>query len=283
MRAKVQWPDNKLVCATATVAFEAFIRGGHFKKAKGLEINLVSVSHSNYGGNAGIWRILEVLERTGFRATIDVNGLAVKRWPEAIRALHDAGHEIAGHGTTNDIKMIDLNPDEQRAEIQEVTKIISDVTGTRPVGWVSPGGYHTRETLGILAEEGYTWCGDQCDDDLPYLVEVDGKVISIIPKHWFFNDFRAWNGGASSGRMALEGFSDAFDFVLEEARRGKPGRIDALVHAELGGRPYMAYAFEKMLQLMAAREEVWRPTRAEIADFMLKSGIKAEAYQPMMV
>ena len=281
MRSKISWPHGKTICATATVAFEAFTRGGHFKKTKGLEVNLVSVSHANYGGNAGIWRLIEVMDRAKVRATIDVNGLAVKKWPEAIKALHDAGHEIAGHGTTNDIKMTDLTPDQQRAEVREVTDIIASVTGTRPVGWVSPGGHHTRETLSILAEEGYTWCGDQCDDDLPYLVDVDGRVITIIPKHWFFNDFRAWNGGASNGRMAFEGFKDGFDFVLEEGARGKPGRIDALVHAELGGRPYMAHAFEKMLRYVQAHEEVWFPTRAEIAEFMLNSGAKAEPYTPI--
>ena len=59
MRPKIEWPDGKKICATLTVAFEAFTRGGHFKKAKGLEVNLVSLSHANYGGNAGIWRILE--------------------------------------------------------------------------------------------------------------------------------------------------------------------------------------------------------------------------------
>src|SRR5712691_2813271 len=65
MRPKIEWPDGKKICATFTVAFEVFTRGGHFKKAKGLEVNLVSLSHANYGGNAGIWRILEVLERNG--------------------------------------------------------------------------------------------------------------------------------------------------------------------------------------------------------------------------
>jgi len=59
------------------------------------------------------------------------------------------------------------------------------------------------------------------------VVEVDGKRMVIVPKHWFFNDWRAWNGGASSGEMAFQQFKDGFDFVLEEARRGKPGRIDA--------------------------------------------------------
>ena len=96
MRPKIEWPDGKTICATLTVAFEAFTRGGHFKKAKGLEVNLVSLSHANYGGNAGIWRILEVLERNKVRATVDVNGLAVQKWPDAVKALHDAGNEIAG-------------------------------------------------------------------------------------------------------------------------------------------------------------------------------------------
>jgi peptidoglycan/xylan/chitin deacetylase (PgdA/CDA1 family) len=281
MRPKIEWPDGKKICATLTVAFEAFTRGGHFKKAKGLEVNLVSLSHANYGGNAGIWRILEVMERNGARATVDVNGLAVQKWPDAIKALHDAGHEIAGHGTTNEIRMSDLSPDQQRTEIREVNRIVKDVIGEQPVGWVSPGGFHTRETLGILADEGYTWCGDQCDDDLPYVVEVDGKRMVVVPKHWFFNDWRAWNGGASSGDMAFQQFKDGFDFVLEEAMRGKPGRIDALVHAELGGRPYMANAFEKMIRYMRAHDDVvWFPTRDEIADYVLQNTNYIEPYSP---
>ncbi|MBI2209831.1 MAG: hypothetical protein HYU47_04405 [Deltaproteobacteria bacterium] len=97
MRRTIKWPDGKLICATFTVALEAFTRGGHFKKKSGLEVNLASVSHANYGGNVGIWRIMEVCERAGVRATVDANGLAVQRWPDAVKALHKVGHEIAGH------------------------------------------------------------------------------------------------------------------------------------------------------------------------------------------
>jgi peptidoglycan/xylan/chitin deacetylase (PgdA/CDA1 family) len=272
MRPKIEWPDGKKICATLTVAFEAFTRGGHFKKAKGLEVNLVSLSHANYGGNAGIWRILEILERNGACATVDVNGLAVLKWPDAVKALHEAG---------NDIAMTDLTPDQQREEIRAVNSVVEQVIGEQPVGWVSPGGHHTRETLGILADEGYTWCGDQCDDDLPYVVEVEGKRMVIVPKHWYFNDWRAWNGGASSSEMAFQQFKDGFDFVLEEAMRGKPGRIDALVHAELGGRPYMANAFEKMIRYVRAHDDVvWLPTRDQIAEYMLKHSKYIEPYSP---
>ena len=39
---------------------------------------------------------------------------------------------------------------------------------------------------------------------------------------------------------------------------------------ELGGRPYMAHAFERMVQYCKQFEaELWLPTRDEIADFML--------------
>ena len=54
MRRNITWPDGKLICATFTVAFEAFTKGGHFKKKSDLKVNLASVSHANYGGNAGI-------------------------------------------------------------------------------------------------------------------------------------------------------------------------------------------------------------------------------------
>lgn len=282
MRRTISWPDGKKICATFTVAFEAFERGGHFKKNSDLKVNLASVSHANYGGNVGIWRIMEVCDRTGVRATIDVNGLAVKRWPDAVKTLHDAGHEIAGHGTTNDIHMADLTPDEQRAEIRECNDVVREVTGQQPVGWVGPGGLHTEETLGILAEEGYTWCGDQSDDDLPYVVKAAGKPITIIPKHWYFNDWRAWGGGQSNGEIAYDGFKAAFDFVYQEALRGTPGRIDALVHAELGGRPYMAYAFEKMIRYVKQFEDVvWFTHRRDIADHCLAHANNPPDYRPL--
>ena len=104
----------------------------------------------------------------------------------------------------------------------------------------------------------------------------------IIPKHWYFNDWRAWNGGASNGEMAFQGFKDGFDFVYQEALRGKAGRIDALVHAELGGRPYMAGAFEKMIRYCKQFEDmVWFPTRRELAAYMLEQVKHPEPYSAL--
>ena len=38
MRPKIEWPEGKKICATLTVAFEAFTHGGHFKKSKNKDV-----------------------------------------------------------------------------------------------------------------------------------------------------------------------------------------------------------------------------------------------------
>jgi peptidoglycan/xylan/chitin deacetylase (PgdA/CDA1 family) len=279
---RLHWPDGKLVCCTFRVAYEAFRKSGRFKRTPKIEVNVTSLSHANYGGAVGIWRLMDIFDRNQIRATIGANGLAVEKWPETIKAMHAAGHEIASHGMTNDHSMTDLTPDEQREEIRGCTRVISACVGERPVGWAGPGNLHTAETLGILAEEGYSWFGDAFDDDVPYVAEANGKRIAVIPKLNYANDWRAWSDGLGNATTFFEGFRTTFDFIYQEALRGRPGALDVIVHAELGGRPNMAGAFEQMLRYTKQyRDEVWIPLRREVADYVLASNLPAEPYRPL--
>ncbi len=122
------------------------------------------------------------------------------------------------------------------------TRVIEECVGVRPVGWAGPGNLHTAETLGILADEGYRWFGDAFDDDVPYVAEVNGKRIAVIPKLNYANDWRAWSGGLGNATTYFEGFKTSFDFIYQEALRGRAGAMDVIVHAELGGRPNIAVA-----------------------------------------
>jgi hypothetical protein len=96
-----------------------------------------------------------------------------------------------------------------------------------------------------LADEGYRWFGDAFDDDVPYLAEVNGKQIAVIPKLNYANDWRAWSGGLGNATTFFEGFKTSFDFIYQEALRGRPGAMDVIVHAELGGRPNIALLSSK--------------------------------------
>jgi peptidoglycan/xylan/chitin deacetylase (PgdA/CDA1 family) len=279
----LRWPDGRLVCCTFRVAYEAFRESGRFKKTSALKVNVASLSHANYGGAVGVWRLMDLFDRHQIRATIGANGLAVEKWPETIHAFHKAGHEIASHGLTNDHDMAELSPDEQREEVRGCTKVIEDCIGLRPVGWAGPGNLHTAETLGILADEGYRWFGDAFDDDVPYVAEANGKRIAVIPKLNYANDWRGWSGGLGNATSYFEGFKTSFDFIYQEALRGRPGAMDVIVHAELGGRPNIAIAVEQMIRYVKQyQDEVWIPLRREVADYLLSgSNLPAEPYRPL--
>jgi peptidoglycan/xylan/chitin deacetylase (PgdA/CDA1 family) len=279
----LQWPDGRRVCCTFRVAYEAFRKSGRFKKDSKTPLNVASLSHANYGGAVGIWRLMDLFDRNGIKATIGANGLAVEKWPETIKALHQAGHEIASHGMTNDHHMTDLSAEEQLEEVRGCTRVIEGCVGVRPVGWAGPANLHTPETLGILADEGYRWFGDAFDDDVPYVADVNGKRIAVIPKLNYANDWRAWSGGLGNATTYFEGFKTSFDFIYQEALRGRAGAMDVIVHAELGGRPNIAVAFEQMIRYVKQyQDDVWIPTRRELADYLLSSSnLPAEPYRPL--
>ena len=59
--------------------------------------------------------------------------------------------------------------------------------------------------------------------------------------------------------------------------------MDVIVHAELGGRPNIAVAFEQMIQYVKQyQDDVWIPTRRALADYLLSSSnLPAEPYRPL--
>lgn len=280
-RHDITWPNGELLACTFRVAYEAFHGSGKFKKDPKIEVNQASLSHAEYGGRVGIWRLMEMFERHGIKSSINLNGLAIEMWPDSVKALFEAGHELAAHQTTNNVHLPALSEDEERAEISACTRMIEDCVGKRPVGWGSAGNLHTENTLRILAEEGYRYFGDPFDEDIPYVVNVAGQRMVIIPKLNYANDWRAWSGGLGTPSNYFQGFKESFDFLYQEALAGRPGYIDVITHAELGGRPNIAAAVDSMIRYVKQYgSQVWIATREEITDYMLGANLPADDYVP---
>src|SRR5690242_223206 len=51
-----------------------------------------------YGSRVGVWRLLRLFDRKQIPLTIFAVAMAAERHPQVIRAMVDAGHEIASHG-----------------------------------------------------------------------------------------------------------------------------------------------------------------------------------------
>jgi len=263
------WPGSARIAVMVTVMYETWPEGEtppYSPRASPLREGVVDrqgISWAEYGGRTGIWRLMEVLDRAGVKGTICANARAVERYPDSIRALHAAGHEIAGHSYTQNMFLPYLAAEEEQALIRRCAGIIAEATGERPAGWASPRMSPTEHTAGFLAQDGFVWHGDYNDTDLPYVVNTPhGRVVALM--HSDFTDNRVMRG---SPRDFLDVHVDTFDFL---AGTGQPEIMNLTVHAHFGGRPPLAAMVQRILQHMQSRPGVWFARHDVLARWVLE-------------
>jgi peptidoglycan/xylan/chitin deacetylase (PgdA/CDA1 family) len=263
------WPNKARMAVMVTVMFETWPEGKappYSPMASPLRdgvTDLQGISWAEYGGETGVWRLAEIFAKFGIHATFATNARAVERYPEAVRALVQAGHEIAGHSYTQDMIVAYMTPEREREVIRQCTDIIGNATGKRPVGWASPRMTASPSTAEFLAEEGYRWHGDYNNTDLPYMVRT-GKGDLVALMHSDFTDNRVMRG---SPRQFLDVYRDSFDFLYNT---GKAEILNLTMHTHFGGRPPLAAMLAQILEHIGRFDDVWFPRHDEVADWVFK-------------
>ena len=75
--------------------------------------------------------LIDILGKYKVKATFFVVGDWVDKYPESVKALHDAGHEVMNHSNTH-AHMSQLSKDEIIADVEACNDKIEAVTGVRP-------------------------------------------------------------------------------------------------------------------------------------------------------
>jgi allantoinase len=269
----LRWPGDAKIAMSIVVALEAFNYASQVKLRPGppKEPDPNSLSYAEYGPKTGVWRILDLLEREGMQASFHTSGLAAERWPLTLAEVHRRGHEIVGHGWTNDHSGEAISAESDRADVLDTMRAIQNVTGEKPVGWSSPGSKGSAEKLRVLVEESeIRWLGDDSSDDVPWIKRIGGKTIVMMPRNNFpANDLLLWTIPSNPPSVYWESFKDAFDCLYEEGVAGSPKWIEIVIHAHMGGRPGLNASIRKVLAYAKSHADVWHARRCDIADHML--------------
>lgn len=108
---------------------------------------------------ANVDRILALFDEHGVKATFFVLGWMAERYPQMLRRMVDAGHEIASHGYDH-VRVIHQTPEVFREEVHRTGALLEDATGTAVRGYraacfsIGPG---TLWALDELLEAGYRY------------------------------------------------------------------------------------------------------------------------------
>jgi peptidoglycan/xylan/chitin deacetylase (PgdA/CDA1 family) len=233
--------------------------------------DLFSLSYADYGWKSGVWRLLDLLDEVGLKASMSTNGLAAERHPDAVRTAAEAGHEIVGHGWVNDILMQDDDPEEEVAEIRRCTHALTEAAGVRPVGWTSPGSRGSKNTLAFLRAADYLWNGDDASDDLPFVRDTAHGPMVVMPRvNIPQNDLIMWMRPNNPPSILLDGFKETFDQLYAEGQAGCPKWIEMTLHCHMAGRPTLVPTIRQCIAYAQRHEGVWYARKRDIAEWALE-------------
>ncbi|GAB4385694.1 allantoinase PuuE [Albidovulum sp.] len=216
-----------------------------------------------YGARAGFWRLHRLLR--DLPVTVYGVATALARSPEQVRAMHEAGWEIASHGLKW-IEHKDMDEAEERAQIREAIRLHAEVTGAPPRGWYT--GRCSMNTVALAASEGdFAYIADSYADDLPYWLRLGDRDQLIVPYTLDCNDMRfAIQAGFTEAAQFERYLIDSFDMLHAEGEAGAPKMLSIGLHCRLAGRPGRAAGLARALAHMRARDGVWFATRLQIAE-----------------
>jgi polysaccharide deacetylase family protein (PEP-CTERM system associated) len=81
--------------------------------------------------------ILGMLARHQTRATFFTLGWIAQRYPQVVRAIVDAGHELASHGYAH-LRASEQSPEEFQEDIVRAKKLLEDIAGKPVIGYRAP-------------------------------------------------------------------------------------------------------------------------------------------------
>lgn len=83
------------------------------------------------------YRLLELFAAQQAQATFFLLGWVAERYPQLVKAIHEAGHEVASHGY-NHTKATQQSRNEFAADVRDTKKLLEDITGAAVYGYRAP-------------------------------------------------------------------------------------------------------------------------------------------------
>lgn len=141
---------------------------------------VMSLSFDAAWGNEDTQQLIDILAQYNVKATFFVVGEWVDKYPESVKALSDAGHEIMNHSDSHP-DMVRLSASDIKAEVEGCNDKIQAITGKRPTLFRAPYGSYNNQLIDTLDElnmQCIQWNIDSLDWKDPSVEQLVKNVVS---------------------------------------------------------------------------------------------------------
>lgn len=252
------------------------------------------ISRGLFAGEVGVPRLVDLFKRFGIQTTWFVPGHSIETFPDQLKAVVDAGHEIGMHGYSHE-NPIAMTAKQEEDVMDKSIELITQLCGKRPTGYVAPWWEFSTITNELLLKKGIKYDHSLMHHDFqPYRVRVGdswtkidftkeasewmkplvrGKETSLIeiPASWYLDDLPPMmfikkspnSHGFVNPRDIEQMWRDQFDWVYREYDYAI---FPITIHPDVSGRPQVLLMLERLFEYISSHEGVRFVTMNEMAD-----------------
>jgi peptidoglycan-N-acetylglucosamine deacetylase len=237
-------------------------------------------------GVLGVERILRLLDKKEIKASFFIPGHTADTYPDSVRAIVVAGHEVGHHGYLHENPVALPSKEAERAVMERGLEALDKAAGIRPTGYRSPAWDNSPHTIDLLLEYEFRyesslmaadyfphWCrtGDVIHPEGRYEF---GPLVDLVemPVSWNLDDFPHFeyirlenriSPGLSAASKVEEIWRDEFTYMYAEA----PGGVLTItMHPQVIGRGHRMLMLERVLDFYASHDNVAFTTLADAAE-----------------
>ena len=228
---RFRWPEG----SGAACAFTFDLDAETLWMARGVS-EPVALSQGRYGVLEALPRILDLLRETGVAASFFIPAWVVERYPDAVAAIVEGGHEVGCHGDVHE-RVSELDAGEEERILTRSLQVVAKHAGRQPVGYRAPAWQLSPRTLALLSRHNFEYSSNMMDRLVPYLhPPVGDRAIVEIPVSWILDDapFFLFTGqrAIQPPGPVLEGWLTELDGIAAAG-----GVANFTFHPQLIGRP----------------------------------------------
>jgi peptidoglycan/xylan/chitin deacetylase (PgdA/CDA1 family) len=252
------------------------------------------IQRGMFSGEVGVPRLLQLFKRYGLRTSWFIPGHSMETFPEQVRMIVDAGHEIGAHGYSHE-NPIAMTAKQEEDVLAKCVDLIERVSGSKPQGYVAPWWEMSNSTASLLLKYGFRYDHSQSYNDFtPFYARVGdtwtkidyrkeasawmtplvrGSEIDLVEigANWYLDDLPPMmfikkspnSHGFVNPRHLEEMWRDEFDWVHREMDYGV---FPLTIHPDVSGRPQVLLMLERLIDYINSHEGVRWLTMAEIAE-----------------